>query len=479
MPVTLEVSYFNTFWLKRLKDRGVTSDLAPAPSPNHYTSAGPGTYEYYQSSTGITNAAVPYYDEIEEEDWFIEEARIRGGFNNTSIDFGNKAYIVEEEAEQERLENTLIYSGVYNSRTGTNNNNQFPIGEDITRAVDPASGSIQKLYAENTNLLILQEKKVNRAPVDKDVIFTQEGQPLSTNTMASMVIGTPTAFEGNFGISQDPGSFAVYGYNKYFTDKDRSAVLKLGPSGIEEISNMGMIDYFRDQLEVSSIITGGYDIYNKNYVVTLGDVTKERVTLAYDELIHGWSSFFSYVPELMTSCNGSFYSFKSQKVWKHYSGTNYNNFYGTAYPSTVDFVFNPDPIRMKTFKTINYEGSNGWEINADQVQSEETGVDTNPQQPALGDTTYQDTVAKIYSYDEGYYTENGIPYRAGFDRKQNTYYAVLNNNSPARAEEVITTGAQETGVKAFYITVKFSTDGTTDPNGAKQLFSVGSNYMNR
>ena len=31
----------------------------------------------------------------------------------------------------------------------------------------------------------------------------------------------------------------------------------------------------------------------------------------------------------------------------------------------------------------------------------------------------------------------------------------------------------------FYITVKFSTDGTTDPNGQKQLFSVGSNYMNR
>ena len=57
-------------------------------------------------------------------------------------------------------------------------------------------------------------------------------------------------------------------YNKYFTDKDRSAVLKLGPSGIEEISNMGMIDYFRDQLEFSGIITGGYDIYNKNYVVT-------------------------------------------------------------------------------------------------------------------------------------------------------------------------------------------------------------------
>ena len=78
MPVTLEVSYFNTFWLKRLKDRGVTSDY-----PDHYTNT-LGTNEYYQSSTGITNAAVPYYNEIEEEDWFVEEARIRGGSNKTA-----------------------------------------------------------------------------------------------------------------------------------------------------------------------------------------------------------------------------------------------------------------------------------------------------------------------------------------------------------------------------------------------------------
>ena len=49
---------------------------------------------------------------------------------------------------------------------------------------------------------------------------------------------------------------------------------------------------------------------------------------------------------------------------------NYNNFYGTAYRSTVDFVFNPDPVRMKTFKTVNYEGSNGWEINANGVVTE-------------------------------------------------------------------------------------------------------------
>jgi hypothetical protein len=476
MSVTLEVSYFNTFWIKRLKDRGITSD-----NPIHYT----GITELYRSSTGLTNphydsagaltTAPPRYDENVYEDWFIEEARIRGGFNNTSVDFGNKAYIVEENEKQERLENKLIHSGVYNSRTGINNTNQFPIGEDITRAVDPASGSVQKLYAENTNLLILQERKVNRAPIDKDVIFTQEGQPLTANSQ--LVIGTPSPFEGNFGISKDPGSFAVYGYNKYFTDKDRSAVLKLGPSGIEEISNQGMIDYFRDTLAEGGDIVGGYDIYNKNYVLTLGNPT--RKTLAYDQMVNGWISFFDYIPELLTSCVGNFYTFKNQKIWKHYVNSNYNNFYGVAYGSTVTFVFNPEPTRMKTFKTISYEGSNGWEVPVNEVKSEFTGVDTNPQQPALGDTNLQDTIARIYSYDEGYYTESGVQYRAGFDRKQNTYYAAIKNNSGPRPGEVIFDGSNQTGIKAFYATVKFATDATTDPNGPKQLFSVGSVYNTR
>ena len=72
-----------------------------------------------------------------------------------------------------------------------------------------------------------------------------------------------------------------------------------------------------------------------------------------------------------------------------------------------------------------------------------------------------------------------IGYRAGFDRKQNTYYAALKNNSGARPGEVIYTAGQEMGVKGFYATVKLQTDTTTDPGGAKELFSVGTVYNNR
>ena len=481
MATTLEVSYFNTFWLKRIK-KYVQNDETTGAAVGGATNGTPAATQALRTITsGYIGDAAGVFPIITSsiniyEDWFIEESRIRGGYNNTSVDFGVKAYLVEDEPQQQILGNSLIYSGILNSRTGINNTNQFPIGQEITRSVDPISGTIQKLYAENTNLIILQERKVNRAPIDKDLIYTAEGQPVTTAT--NLVIGTVSAFEGNFGISRDPGSFTVHGYNKYFTDRARSAVLKLGQSGIEQISNMGMIDYFRDTLaENDDGIIGGYDIYNKNYVLTLGS---PYVTVAYDELVKGWTSFFTYVPELTTSCLGQYYSFKNNGIYQHYINPTYNSFYGTSGPSSATFVFNPQPTRMKTFKTINYEGSNGWEVVNNSFISDPTGMDSNPSAPPTW-TSWTDTVSRIYSYDEGYYVEPNtqIGYRAGFDRKQNTYYAALKNNSGARPGEVIYTGAQEMGVKAFYATVKLQTDTTTDPGGPKELFAVGAVYNNR
>ena len=141
----------------------------------------------------------------------------------------------------------MIYSGIFNSRTGVNQTNQFSVAEEITRSVDPANGSIQKLYAEDTNLIIFQEDKVSRALIDKDAIYTAEGQALTAS--GRMVIGQIIPFAGEYGISTDPFSFAVYGYRKYFTDRKRNAVLRLSTGGeIIEISSYGMHDYFRDRL---------------------------------------------------------------------------------------------------------------------------------------------------------------------------------------------------------------------------------------
>ena len=148
MATTLEVSYFNTFWMKRLKNFTKYQEREPDGTllAGNFGGTTTGTPDL------VTGAG--YIESNVYEDWYIEESRIKGGFNNTSVDFGNKAYIVEEEEKQTRRQSSIIYSGVYNAKNGINNTNQFPIGEDISRSVDPASGSIQVLFAENTNLVI-------------------------------------------------------------------------------------------------------------------------------------------------------------------------------------------------------------------------------------------------------------------------------------------------------------------------------------
>ena len=109
MSATLELKYFNSFWLKKMKSI-VDAPTRPTPPYANIPAAFP------------VNAT---------QDWYIEEARIRGGYNNTIVDLGVKAYLGKEDAVQETRTASLIYSGLFNSRTGVNNTNQFSVGKDI------------------------------------------------------------------------------------------------------------------------------------------------------------------------------------------------------------------------------------------------------------------------------------------------------------------------------------------------------------
>ena len=159
MAASVEVKFFNSFLLKKVSN----SSFTPV----------------WNGSTGVPsglNGSYPVVGTTDvDSDWAIEEARIRGGYNNTSTGYGAKAYLVEEEPAGYRRFNALIYSGIFNSRTGINNTNVFSTAQDIEKATDPANGSIQKLYAEDTNLFIFQESKVSRALIDKDAIYSAEG----------------------------------------------------------------------------------------------------------------------------------------------------------------------------------------------------------------------------------------------------------------------------------------------------------------
>ena len=365
MGAIIEVDYYNTFILKK------TIEGTNTMSWNGSFGVPPGVDGGYPVISAATTQA---------DSWAIEESRIRGGYNNTTVELGPRAFIVEDEPNSSIRFNSLIYSGIYNSTTGVNDTNVFSVGDDITKSADPANGSIQKLYAEDTNLVIFQENKVSRALIDKDAIYTAEGSTSISNI--NTTIGTIQPFIGNFGISKNPESFAVYGYRKYFTDKDRNAVMRLSRDGLTEISNYGMIDYFRDQFDnldqtndLPGKALGSWDIYNKQYVLSLQQNPNANNptfnTLSFDEQVLGWPSFFTYEPDQAISIQSDFYTFKDGSLYKHYVDNfdaatglyNRNTFYGVSSNSSITFVFNPKVSMSKVFKTVNYEGSSGWKIS--------------------------------------------------------------------------------------------------------------------
>ncbi len=440
MSATIEVKYFNTFLIKKLKSVVEATTKPTAPFANV-----PSDY--------VANTTY---------DWYIEEARIRGGYNNTIVDLGVKAYLDELEPLQQDRFNTLIYSGIFNSRTGVNDTNQFSVGQDITRSADPANGSIQKLYAEDTNLIIFQQNKVSRALIDKDAIYSAEGNAAVTST--NLVIGQIVAYAGEYGISNDPFSFAVYGYRKYFTDRTRGCVLRLSADGITEISSYGMHDFFRDELAESvQQIRAGWDAHNKNYVLSIQKTNGTYKTLTFDESVLGWTSFFDYKPDFVTSLKNNFYSLKvttnsGQGVWLHNTG-DYGKFYEIAYDSNVTVILNKEPSLVKNFKTINYEGSDGWQLESMVASSGDVSV-------PIGKYTLQTNLSALES---DLFSNN-------FKRKEKKFFANLINNSPATEGEILW-GPSSTGLKGFFTEAKIKLVNQDYPTTKKELFAVSSDIV--
>ena len=347
----------------------------------------------YFNSIFIKSNTFANTGDVANERYYIEEARIKGGFNEPIMDQGVRAYAVNDDYTVINRKNAMIYSGIYNSKTGVNETNQFPIGANITKAVDITDGSIQKLHAEDRELFILQEDKCNAAGINKDFIFTAEGQPLSTSS--KIVIGQVRTFLGIYGISLNPESFAVKGNRKYFTDKKRGVVLRLSRDGLTEISNFGMRDYFKDNLKSNDKLIGLYDNVKDQYILHLKDTGK---TIGFDETSKGWTSFYTYYPEAGFSLNSSMYTFYQGNLYHHYQNTNYNVFYrADAKESNITLAMNSDVSTVKTFKTLAYEGSTGWE--ASEIKTDLDGDDA---------TTYSDLAKDIakFTYDFGYDDNN-------------------------------------------------------------------------
>jgi hypothetical protein len=126
--------------------------------------------------------------------------------------------------------------------------------------------------------------------------------------------------------------------------------------------------------------------------------------------------------------------------------------------SSIETIFNDNPSLVKSFKTINYEGSGNWEMAAfdtDQDSASSISKFTMP-------TTLQEMQNRLLKQE--------------FKEKDGKYFAnIINASLPEQGE--ILYGQSMSGVKGFYGTIKMTATNTVN-TGINELFAVSTNYSN-
>lgn len=197
----------------------------------------------------------------------VESNRIRDDFNASDMKFSPRVTSIIEDYENERKEASLTYSGVFRGDTSINRLNEFNLSLANFKDLDREFGQIEKLYARDTDVFVLHQDKINKVLYGKNVLFDAVGG----GQVASIpqVLGNEMPFPVEYGISNNPESFSTNAGDMYFTDSRRGAVIGIERGSVNEISSLGMTDYFRDELKdnPNKQKLGGFDPYSSRYTL--------------------------------------------------------------------------------------------------------------------------------------------------------------------------------------------------------------------
>lgn len=265
----------------------------PFPGAGAITPAGISYYEFEQNQTGnnLTNGAKIRINNTkvinsDYNAWSftngMESYRIRDDFAKATIQYSPRASSTVDEYKQKKSENAICYSGIYGENTGVNKLNEFNLSLANFKYLDKEFGSIQKMHARDTDLVVFQENKVSQVKYGKNLLFDAVGG----SQVASIpeVLGNQISYPGEYGISKNPESFSLWGDNLYFTDSRRGAVLNMQGDQIVDISNNGMRRYFKDLMAQYSDTQklGGYDPRNDMYILSSNDISVIPCDLTID-----------------------------------------------------------------------------------------------------------------------------------------------------------------------------------------------------
>lgn len=345
------------------------------PVDNEGYHIGVGPDDINQSSATSGQFVLDFWNCISWGNGF-ESYKIKDAFTAKGLNIDTRPNTFIDDYRENYRRGGIILSGRYEQTTNYNAINEFNYSLGNFVDLDDANGAVKFLFSKGKTLIAFQENKITPLGYKKNFIYDQNG--VATFIQGEDILTIPESYSGEYGISDNPESFAFFGNRIYCTDRRRGAPIRLSIDGISEI-NILTKDFFKDLFRnyPDAKYEGAYDPYFDEYLLLVRD-GDQQFTIGfkesgYSENNKGWTSFYGFVPEKMLGINNRLYSFKRGQLWVHNSeNVPRNNFYGEQYTSKITTVLNDDPINDKIYKVMALSGNKSWDLKAKTNLSETT-----------------------------------------------------------------------------------------------------------
>lgn len=340
--------------------------------PTTYSLSGelPTRYHQGKNANGDTDqdsnddAVISLVDFYNAFGWYngFESIKIEDSTQfNTLLTDGRASAPVTNYAQTRRIA-SLTYSDVYEGTTNFNGFNEFNLADSNFKDLDSKYGNIRVLHSTDSDLEVYQHDKTQKVLFGKDLLVNADG---TTNVgITPQVLGQELLYNGDYGITNQRLSWAVFGGRRYHIDLERGVLLRLSQNGYTEISMNGMHDFFRTNSFPSTVL-GVYDPYNDEYLVQ----TSSSMMLGFSERATeggGFTSFYSTAgAERFIALNNRLYAMKDSQIWLMDDSSTRNTFFGgSAQASKITTVLNDAPGEVKTFRAIALQtDSDNWDMD--------------------------------------------------------------------------------------------------------------------
>ena len=211
----------------------------------------------------------------------------------------------------------------------------------------------------------------------KDPIYDDQGNFLWWRVTKIVGIGD--------GSTPDDNAYTEFAVQGVEALRDTLVIRKDGSSGSTNLT--GWIDDISMRRVYNIEMNAGSDgiLGNEDDVAVYSEKT-----ITFSEDVNGWTSFKSFIPESGLSLSKKYFTIKNGYLYQHYKplkfdetitewidcayneAENYNHFYDHLADfannySKVTAVLNVEPSTIKTFNTLNYEGSQAFVTNPGDV----------------------------------------------------------------------------------------------------------------